>query len=243
VDAEWWETLEGIARWFLEEACLTEPPVRPRALTVAWGRRLMPARARVHLASTDEIVFYDPAAPPHRRAGDTFHELGHIAMREAGFNAGADEERFAGYLAGALACPRRAFIGDLKRVRWDLQQLVERYEVSWEIIARRVADVRSAAVTVVDNLDEVKRFVSPWIHGRVAREVTPFELELARATAMNNGHLYESNLMTGYAIPQSDTPWMRVITVCGVEELEARMLKRAAPPLQAGLRLVVNDDD
>lgn len=228
----------------LERPGLDEPPVSARALAHAWQMRLMPARDRVHLCSTDEIIFFDPDVPPHRRAGDTFHELGHCGLRWTNYQCASseEEERFAGYLAGALACPRRPFLRDLQRARWDLAQIVPRYAVSWEIVARRVADVRSAAVCIVDNLDDVKRCVSPWISGRVGREVTPFELELARETAMANDHVYDSNLMTGYAIPASDTPWMRVITVCGIEELEARMLKRTAPT-RPGTTRAVGDDD
>lgn len=228
--SEWWETLEGIARWFLEEAGLEEPPVRPRALAYAWGMELMPTRERVHLRSTNAIVYYDVGASPVQRVGDTFHELGHVAMREANFDAGEDEERFAGFLAGALACPRQAYIRDLRASRWNLAEMVRRYECSWEIAARRIVDVRSAAVTIVDNLTEVKRYVSPWITGPIANAITPYETDLAvLAAGAEHGSLHDANLLSGYIVPPNDTPWMRVITVCGIEELEAKALRSTRP--------------
>lgn len=225
------ETLDGIARWVLEEAGLDEPPVRPRALARAWGMRFLPARGRVHLSSTDEIIFYDASATAVQRIGDTFHEIGHCAMRWAAYQPAPDvEEKCAGYLAGALACPRRPFLRDLQATRWNLRELVAIYGVSWEMTARRIADVRSAAVCIVDNLTEVRRYVSPWITGPVSHRQTAYEIELAKlAGGEESGALHDANLLDGYIVPESDTPWMRVITVCGVEELEAKMLRSTRP--------------
>jgi hypothetical protein len=106
-------------------------------------------------------IVVDASAGPEQQAFDLAHELGHFAL---GRYNDEQSERGASYIAGALLLPRRPMRVALVKFGWDLEQLRRHFlHASPEVIARRVADVTEAVVTITDGRRTLARVASPWL--------------------------------------------------------------------------------
>lgn len=129
----------------------------------------------------------------------------------------------ASAIASAILVPERDVKRELSRTAWNLAELVERYGVSWEVIARRLPNVVGAVVTIVDNGRVRWRRRSSWLTGPGGpdrRRIEPWERQLLSEAAGSGQHVYAGNLVAAYSVPSPG--WNRVVLVAGVEEWEAR---------------------
>jgi len=138
--------LEGIAAYILGETGLDDPPVDAIELAgllgveVRWG-----PRGRNLCRGMQVVVGAE--ARVARIHGSICHELAHILIDRFGLR---QSERAANYLAAALLVPRRALDREL-RDGWDLERLrCKHIYASAELLARRIVDIRSAALSVYD---------------------------------------------------------------------------------------------
>lgn len=162
-----------------------------------------------------------------RQRFDCAHELGHAAAEMMGMDP--ESEPIANAIASALLLPDSCLKRDLSATAWDIAQLVERYRVSWEVMARRLPWVVSSVVTVIDNGRVTWRSRSPWLMGSgmpSRRKLEPWEERLVCDCQLARAHLYEANLVTAYFVGSGN--WSRVVLVAGAEEWEAVTFTRAA---------------
>lgn len=209
-----WE--EGVALGVLRELEDPAPPMNAISLARACGLRVVEidGKGARLVGRTIEV----PArAQLVRKHGLVAHELAHWALLRAGEPS---TEAAADYVAGALMLPRAVFDRDLRSTGWDIRQLRAKHvNCSAELIARRIANLRDACVTVWDNGKLKTRLHSPWL-AQGYRRMSTFERELA-AQVLESGETIEAGaLLWGFAVFQG--AWRRVITVCEAEQLAMR---------------------
>ena len=213
----------GAARFFLDSCGSPEAPVDPVELAHLWGMEVVhssgPACTRGH------VIFHDPGREPWQQRFDVAHELGHLAARHAGLPA--QHCPTASEIGGAILVPRDDLKRELTRTGWDLAELVGRYQVSWEVLARRLPRVVSSVVTIVDNGRIWYRERSQWLQapqGPARRRLEHWEERLVLQAATSGQHVYAANLVTAYSVPSPG--WDRVVLVAGIEEWEAKTRRR-----------------
>lgn len=171
------ETLEGIAREALESTCASAP-VDAFGLADALGLTVRAWPGHGALLDYDGASVFLTTRPtrPTRQHGLVAHELGHFLLRE---HREQDDELAARYLAGALIVPREELDRDLRRLGLSIVALRAKHvNASHEMIARRITQLRSAIVTIIDDGRVTARAASPWLP--VPRpQVPPWELDLA----------------------------------------------------------------
>jgi Zn-dependent peptidase ImmA (M78 family) len=166
-----------------------------------------------------EAVYYDATARSVRQHGSIAHECAHFVLRSSDED---DPEPAARYVAGALMLPRAAFDRDLRETAWNLDELRRRHpNVSAEMIARRVVELRDAVVTILDAGKVRARVASPWSHAPAPKRLTPIERELLDA-ALASGEAQRANDLLS-AWPVFDGRWRRVIVVAETRQLSLRL--------------------
>ena len=209
--------LESIALSVHRETGLDDPPVDAFELAALCGMTLRPARNGRGFAS-DSVIAYPARSRRVRQHGVIAHELGHWALRWAGED---DSEQGADYLAGALLLPRRCLDTDLKN-SWDFSLLRARHvNVSAEMLARRITQVRDAVATIIDHGQVKSRVTSPWINGRQWKRMSRWERNLADQALETEETVYGDELC--YAVPVIEGTWRRVVVVCEAEQLSLRL--------------------
>lgn len=141
------EELEGVARATLEKHGFDDPPVdafdlaHEMKIGIEWENgdgEAWRVRRTIHI----------PRAPRRARIhGLITHEIAHIVLDEHRID---QSEPAARYLGAALLVPRRALDRQL-RAGWDLRRLLALHvNASAELLARRIVDVRHAALAIYD---------------------------------------------------------------------------------------------
>jgi hypothetical protein len=209
---------DGAADWFLRQVGMGDEPVDIWQLAEAWGFRVDTGRPRSFVSAHPAgVIWLSAAQTPEQQRFCLAHELGHVADELTG-GSGRDELA-ASRIAAGLLCPPQPFKRDLRRHRWDLERMREIYGVSWEVCARRIADLRSAVVTIHDQGEVTARVASHWIRQPYVARVERFELDVINEALATEAHVYRSDLLRGWYVPGSDG-WRRVIVVAGLEEYE-----------------------
>lgn len=151
---------EGCAEQLRAETRADDRQVHPRLLVATCGLALVGTRG-IAGCWLGRRVYYDHTARPERQTGTIAHELGHFALDR--YNE-EQSERGAAYTGAAILVPRRAIDGVLRRVGWDMDALRADFpHASAELLARRIADVREAVVTIVDGRRIKARVSAPWL--------------------------------------------------------------------------------
>lgn len=208
----------GAARFLLDSVGSPEPPVCPFELAADWG--MIVAWTTGPSRTAGGVILVHRHDEPERRRWDCAHELGHMIAGHVGLPP--KSESVANAIASATLVPDRAFKRDLSRHAWDLAELVPRYQVSWEVLARRVPKVVSSVSTIVDNGRVWYRERSRWLTsagGPHPRRLEPWEDRLVVQAAGSGRHVYAANLVTAFSVPSPG--WDRVVLVSGIEEWEA----------------------
>jgi hypothetical protein len=210
--AEW----AGIADRYLAEAGFGDEPTDPWLLATC-QRQLVVHGARSCACRLPGVLVIDMTIEDYRQNFDLCHELAHDAMARMGY-ANVHDEMAASWIGAAILAPGRPFKRDLASYRWDLRPIREIYPMSWEALARRVADVRSAVITIEDEGRITTRTQSPWLNTDWGSKPTPLERELIE-TAKAEGHASAGNRLDAYCVRGEDG-WERVIVVAAAEDLE-----------------------
>lgn len=206
---------EAVAR-AVHEATGIDAPVDARELAVACGLRLAHCGRGLALLDGD-VVHYDPHARPQRQHGMIAHEVAHHVLR---YHGERDTEQAARYTAGALLLPRQAYDRDLRETAWDLDQLRARHpNASAEMLARRVAELRDAVISIIDQGHVRARVGSPWMPAP-PRKLTPLERELADAALERGAAQRGGELLAAY--PLIDGRNRRVIVIAEARQLGLR---------------------
>lgn len=212
--------LEGIARAYLEAVRMGDGPTDVRKLARRYGLTLTPTGGKLPGFLADSILAYNETVSDERQRFTIAHELGHHALERHGWENPRDEWA-ASFVGAAILLPERPFKAALKAHRWDLEKVRAIFGCSWEVAAKRVADVRSSLITVYDNGEITERTQSTWIHQAYAARVEPFEHEMIAEALRDRAHIWRSDLCRAWFCPGADG-WQRVILVVGLEEFEER---------------------
>ncbi len=205
------EAYESVARSIHDETGI-DAPVSAFDLAGALALRCLPD-VRGHAFLDGEDIHYDGSTRLVKQHGDVVHEIAHYVLRE---NSVLDTEPAVAYTAGALMLPRGAFDRDLRATGWKLDQLRARHpNVSAQMIARRVTELRPAIITVLDQNRVTARVASPWIDP--LPQLTALERELADAALVTGEMQSVSELL--YAYPLIDGPHRRVILIADAEQM------------------------
>jgi IrrE N-terminal-like domain len=209
------DTWEAVARAVHEDTG-ADAPVSARELAVMCGLRLEPA-GRGHGSLQHGVIRYDVHARPVRQHGIIAHELAHYVLRLYGE---PDPEPAARYTAGALLVPRAAYDRDLRETAWDLDQLRARHpNASAQVLAMRVAELRDAVITILDQGRVKHRARSYWMPPAPER-LTSLERELADA-ALQTGEVQRSGELLA-AYPLLEGSHRRVIVIAEARQLRLR---------------------
>ncbi|MBO6937567.1 MAG: ImmA/IrrE family metallo-endopeptidase [Deltaproteobacteria bacterium] len=214
----------GAARFFLDSCHNPDPPIDPVELAAMWDLEVVHAPGPA--ATIGGFITHDPDREPWQQRFDIAHELGHLAAHHVGLPSTCPT---ASEIAGAILVPEQDFKRQLSRTAWDLAQLVGRYEVSWEVLARRLPRTVACVATIIDNGDIWYRERSRWVTnqgGPHPKRLEPWEKELVTEAAGSERHVYADNLVTAYSVPSPG--YDRVVLVAGVEEWEARTYRAMA---------------
>jgi hypothetical protein len=215
--AELQKEWSGIGRAFLERAGFGDEPTNIRLLASCYGYHLEPVDELAMVGISGRVITYASTVSIERQRRHIAHELGHVALRRHGWPP--RDEVAADYVAAVLLCPERPWKRDVRAMRWDLERLRAEYGVSWELAARRIADVRGAIVTIVDEGEISARLQSPWLHQPYTSTVEPFERAMIAEAALTREHVRRSDLCVAWHIEGEDG-WRRVIVVVGVDEFD-----------------------
>jgi hypothetical protein len=216
--AEW----SGAAEGFLADVGMGDEPTDPWELAACHDLRVVHGGSRACTCRINDTIYIDTTLPRFRQAFDLAHELGHVAAELAGLYA--HDEAAASGIGGRLLCPDRPLREHLRQHAWDLARTQPLYFASWEVLARRVAEVRSAIVTVVDRPPRQRervttRLWSPWLNTDWTAKPTAFERAVIASAFDTREHVYERNRITAYYVANEDG-WERAILVCAAEDLE-----------------------
>ena len=211
--------IAGAARFLLDSCGTPSPPIDPVEMARMWGAEVIESEGPAK--TVGGVITFDPAREPWQIRFDIAHELGHLAARHVGLPV--QHCPTASEIGGAILVPPDDLKRELSRTAWDLAELVERYQVSWEVLVRRLPRVASCVVTIVDNGRVWYRERSRWLHGPGGprrRRLEEWEERLVVEAAGSERHVYADNLVTAYSVPSPG--WDRVVLVAGIEEWEAR---------------------
>lgn len=151
---------EANAAQLRAELGLDDVVVHPKILASRYELDVLGAGRRESCIAGGRILV-DAGATHEQQAFDLAHELGHFALDR--YND-EQSERGASYIAGALLLPRRSLRVALVKFGWDLDELRRHFlHASPEVIARRIADVAEAVVTITDGRRVLARVASPWL--------------------------------------------------------------------------------
>jgi len=153
------------------------------ALAQRLGIALEPtvATPRWVLRGSGPVILLPEDLPPERARFILAHEIVEVqaALAVPPLPIVRDEADRAEWLfqvgASDLLMPREWFETEGTASAWDLAELRERFEVSWEAAARRVTVCTAAACTILDNGLVTTRLAGPEI--RVPRSLDPAEQE------------------------------------------------------------------
>lgn len=218
----------GIARDFLERACSEHEVPNLRRLAAQYGYHVVPVDTLAEVSTWGRVITYCRGVSPERQRRHLAHELAHIAMRLAGYEH-PDDEVAADFIGAAIICPERVFKRTLTATRWDLSGLTAAFGCSYELAARRIADVRSSVVTICDHGRVSTRVQSHWIARPYASRVAPFERAMIDLAMARRAHVYETDLCRAWYLEGEDG-WQRVIVVVGLEEFEERAMEKESEP-------------
>lgn len=196
-------TLERIATSTLIATGYEEPPVDALDLAECCGLDVRWRRGPGHMMG--RVIYCDPQARTERQHGNVAHEVAHALLRERSLD---DDEQSVRYLAACLLVPRDSLVADIAAGAC-LVSLRERHvNASHELIARRIADVREAVITIYDEGRMRTRLTSPWL-GKPPR-ISALEEHLA-----DRAFTLETVQRDGatHAVPVIDRYWRRVIVV------------------------------
>lgn len=204
---------EGVARRLLEDMGVDEP-LDPRLIARAYGLRLVPALRR-EACWSGSTIRYPAGVRATRQAGVIAHELGHYGLYRYDQE---QSEQGASFVGAAVLVPRAALDRELRRVGWELPALSKRFpHASSELLARRIAEVREAVVTVIDGRRIKARVASPRL-GPPPKSLTPRERAiLDRVRAEGAAH---DDLIRGWHIHEPG--YDRVILIADAEQLALR---------------------
>lgn len=195
----------------MHDATGIDAPVDAFLLARACGLLCVPGpRSKAFLDG--ETVYYDNQAREVRQHGLIAHEVAHYVLRLHGED---DSEDAARYTAGALMLPRVSFDRDL-RESWDLRALLARHpHVSAELCARRIAQLRDAVVTVLDQGRVRSRVDSSGVV--LPKRMTTVERDLADAALTTDSVQRANDFLAAY--PFIDGQYRRVIVVAEARQL------------------------
>ena len=223
---ELFRTLEGYAHAYLEEAGAEGGRVDFEELARAYGVTLVKTSGVVPGFRSGDIIGYDETIAEERQRYTLAHEFGHHCLDRYGYENPRDEWA-ASFVGAAILLPERAFKRALRDLRWDLSRVREVFGCSWEAAARRVIDVKSAILTIVDNGQVTTRTQSTWIGSPHAeRPMQVFEVELAREAMRTRDHAWRTDLCRCWYVEGSGG-WQRCLLVIGLEEYEEAALGEA----------------
>lgn len=213
--AEW----EGVAHAFLEEIGAESLALPPQAIAGAYELELVPTIAGAPgPCVVDGRIRYRAHERPVRVAGTIGHELGHVALERHGE---PQSERGAAYVGAAILVPRRSLDAALRRVGWDVERLRETFpHASCELLARRIAEVREAVVTIVDGRRIKARVGTPWLTPPPGPGMTREEQRIVRAAREARARVDEGWIS---AVPIYDGPFERIIVIAEREQLSMRL--------------------
>lgn len=209
---------EGAAAALLEDVGADDQALDPRAIAYACGLRLLPTMDRSGLGAcmVGTVIRYPAAARPVRQAGVVAHELGHFALDRAGEE---QSEQGAAYVGAALLVPRRALDRELRRHGWDLPALQPGFpHASAELLARRIAEVREAVVTILDGRRVKARIASPWLSAP-SRALTPLEREAVDVARASGAGVAGEHVRAWHLV---EPGYDRVIVIADAEQLGFR---------------------
>ncbi len=207
---------EGCAEQLRAEIAVDDDHVHPKILVERCELELVEVMSRTGPCFTGQRIYYDPTARPERQAGTIAHELGHFTSRRYSVD---DTERAASYVGAALLVARRALDRSLRRHGWNHELIRPDFQhASAELLARRIADVREAVVTIVDGRRLRARVASPWLplpRPRLSQD----EQRVLRA-ALETGQRVDEGWIS--ATPYLEPGHRRVILIAEREQLELR---------------------
>lgn len=207
---------EGCAEQLRAEIAVDDDHVHPKLLVERCELELVDERPPTGPCFTGRRIYYDSTARPERQAGIISHELGHFAAQRYGEH---DSERCASYVGAALLVARRALDRSLRSHGWNLELIRPDFQhASPELLARRIADVREAVVTITDGRRIRARVASPWLPLPRPR-LTQDEQRVLRA-AVESGRRVDEGWIS--ATPYPDPVHPRVILIAEREQLELR---------------------
>jgi hypothetical protein len=208
--------LEGVAEDVLGETGVSAPVDAFEladlcGLEVAYG-----ATRGAHLDG--QRIVLAPGARRVREHGLVAHETAHHLLDRA---AEENSEMGARYLSGALMLPRREFERDLRR-SWNVtEHRAKPVNVSAEMIARRLVQLRDGVATVIDQGRVKARVASPWLLSPSLGRLSRWERELADE-ALRSGEPVQGDDLV-WACPFIDGPWERVVVVAELDQLSLRL--------------------
>ncbi|MEM9073928.1 MAG: ImmA/IrrE family metallo-endopeptidase [Myxococcota bacterium] len=198
---------ERAAQFLLDSVGCDDYPVCPFDLADAWGFDLVYSHGRSWTAGN--IIFVERAAP-HRMRWDICHEMGHCIADHLGMDA--RDEMVANLIAAATLLPRKHLTREIERTNWSFPDLTRLFQVSWEVLARRIIHLESAVITIVDNGDVRWRGKTPWADLPTWTDtLQEWERILLERAARDSKHLAAGNLVTAYSLPSQ--AWHRVFLV------------------------------
>ncbi len=158
---------EAAALALRREFCLSDPPVDAFEIAEVCGLKVVPSLQRRASLSPQAELQYPTSEYRVRQQSIVAHQLGHWTLRWSGND---DSIKGAYWVTGALMLPKLHFDRDLRTTSWDLRVLRAKHlNVSVEMIARRIVQLRDAVVTVFDHGRVKARVASPWLRGQFKR--------------------------------------------------------------------------
>lgn len=187
--------LEDLAASVLRDTGLTAP-INPLALADLCGLHIDTWSGRRGVVLGDTIAI-KPTLPPRARAAAVAHETAHWLLQDEGLE---DTEENATRLSHALLLPRKRFDTDL-RVTWNPLELQAEHvhaPASW--IVRRIAQLRPAVATIIDDRRIVERYTTRRLAASRRRLLTEHEFELV-AEALATERPAGGRAARGWAVP------------------------------------------
>jgi hypothetical protein len=209
---------EASALALRREFCLSGPPVNAFEIAEVCGLKLVPSLERRSSLSPQGELRYPTSEYRVRQQGIVAHQMGHWTLRWLGEK---DSDRGAHWVAGALMLPKLHFDRDLWTTSWDLRELRAKHlNVSAEMIARRIVQLRDAVVTIFDHGRVKVRVASPWLGGQFKR-LSRFERNLAEICFETEEVLRAGELLWAFPIVEGGHRY--VVLVCEAAQLSLRL--------------------
>lgn len=216
---------EGVARDLLERAGADDPPVDAFEVAACWGFKIEPAAIATSSIDMDRrVIRLNVRARHERQQMSVAHELGHFGLVRGGL---ANDENGARYIGGAMLLPRAAMCRDLTRTAWSIAELrLLHPNASSTAIALRIVQIRDAVVTLIDprgHQPEWRRHSPGITDRRVVGASCAWERDLAARAWATGEEVRGDELCYAVTIPDDAGTEDRVIVVCEIEQLAARV--------------------